>query len=129
LVESVGSGAFTGLPITWNARTASHDGRTSPEELVAAAHASCFAMAFSNKLAGAGHPAVSLAVSATVDFEKLEGGWTIVKITLAVAGSVPGIDQAQFDALAADAKATCPISRALNPTIEVALTTSPLSND
>ncbi len=72
------SGAFSSLPVSWAARTESSDGRTSPEELVAAAHASCYAMAFSGRLGRAGTPPQRLDVSATVTFDKLEAGWKVV---------------------------------------------------
>src|SRR6266702_6356141 len=76
-IVSVGSGAIEGLPVTWASRTESSDGKTSPEELMAAAHAACYAMAFSHTLAQAGTPAERLAVSATCTFEQVEGGFKI----------------------------------------------------
>ena len=86
---------------------------TNPEELIAAAHAGCFSMAFANELAKAGHVATSVATTATVTLEMLEGGPTITKIHLANKSSVPGIEKASFDEIAAKAKAGCPISRLL----------------
>ena len=76
-VSAVSSGAFTDLPVSWAARTESSDGLTSPEELVAAAHASCYAMAFSGRLAQFGTPPQRLSVSAEVTFDKLEAGWKV----------------------------------------------------
>jgi lipoyl-dependent peroxiredoxin len=86
---------------------------TNPEELIAAAHAGCFTMAFANELAKAGHVATSVATTATVTLEMLEGGPTVTKIHLTNKSSVPGIDKAKFDEIAAKAKAGCPISRLL----------------
>ena len=107
------SGAFAALPVTWASRTEQADGRTSPEELLAAAHASCFSMAFSAGLAKAGHPPDSLDVTAEVAFEQVEGHWTVVSSKLTVRGRVPGLDAAGFAELAAGAKDGCPVSRAL----------------
>ena len=86
---------------------------TNPEELIAAAHAGCFTMAFANELAKAGHVATSVATTATVTLEMLEGGPTVTKIHLSNKSTVPGIDKAKFDEIAAGAKANCPISRLL----------------
>jgi len=86
---------------------------TNPEELIAAAHAGCFSMAFANMLAQAGHVATSVATTATVTLEMLEGGPTVTKIHLTNKSSVPGIEKAAFDEIAAKAKAGCPISRLL----------------
>jgi osmotically inducible protein OsmC len=86
---------------------------TNPEELIAAAHAGCFSMAFANMLATAGHVATSVATTATVTLEMLPGGPTVTKIHLSNKSTVPGIDKAAFDEIAAKAKAGCPISRLL----------------
>ncbi|MCU0483694.1 MAG: OsmC family peroxiredoxin [Chloroflexi bacterium] len=107
------SGAFAGLPVTWASRTESADGRTSPEELVAAAHASCYAMAFSGGLARNGTPPERLAVSATVTFDKTDAGWRVASSALTVLGRVPGLDATRFAELALAAKDGCPISAAL----------------
>jgi osmotically inducible protein OsmC len=107
------SGAFSALPVTWASRTEKPDGRTSPEELLAAAHASCFSMAFSAGLARAGSPPQSLNVSAEVAFDQVDGKWTVVSSKLTVRGKVAGLDAARFAELAATAKDGCPISRAL----------------
>jgi osmotically inducible protein OsmC len=110
MITDVTSGSITQLPVTWGSRTAAADGRTSPEELVAAAHASCYAMAFSGSLGRNGTPPSSLEVSATVTFDKLEAGWRIVSSALTVRGVVPGIDAATFASLAEATRDTCPVS-------------------
>jgi osmotically inducible protein OsmC len=109
-IERVGSGVFGDLPVTWASRTEEPGGKTSPEELIAAAHASCFSMAFSNILAKAGHAPEELRTSATVTFV---AGTGITKSAIEVAGRVPGLDEEQFIELAEDAKANCPVSQAL----------------
>lgn len=112
-VSAVSSATFSDLPVTWAARTEAPDGKTSPEELVAAAHSSCFAMALSGALARAGTPPEQLEVTAEVTFDKLEAGWRVVSSALTVRGRVPGISAADFDAAAEAAKTGCPISQAL----------------
>jgi lipoyl-dependent peroxiredoxin len=122
-VSAVTSGTVTGLPITWRARAeASDTGQTSPEELLAAAHASCFAMAFSNGLAKAGTPAQQLDVAVEVSFEKGDAGFSVTKSEITVSGTVPGIDQAGFEAAANAAKDGCPISRALKGNVALSVT-------
>jgi osmotically inducible protein OsmC len=113
VVSAASSGAFSELPVTWASRTEAADGRTSPEELVAAAHASCFAMAFSGALARAGTPPERLEISAEVTFDKLEAGWRVVSSALTVVGKVPGMSAAAFSAEAEAARDGCPISQAL----------------
>jgi lipoyl-dependent peroxiredoxin len=112
-VSAVSSGAFSGSPVTWAARTESSDGRTSPEELLAAAHAACFAMALSGALGRAGTPPDRLDVSAEVTFDKLEAGWRVVSSALTVHGVVPGMSAQDFHAAAESTKDGCPISVAL----------------
>jgi lipoyl-dependent peroxiredoxin len=110
-IDEVGSGVFGPLDVTWAARSEDESGgKTSPEELIAAAHASCFAMAFSSDLAKAGTPPEQLRTSATVTFVPGSG---ITKVALTVEGSVPGLDEAGFAAAAEQAKANCPVSQAL----------------
>jgi osmotically inducible protein OsmC len=121
VVSASSSGAFSSLPVSWASRTEASNGKTSPEELVAAAHAACFSMAFSAGLAKAGHRAERLDVSAEVTFDKLEGGWTVTKSALTVRGVVPGIDQAGFLAAAEAARDGCPISRALKGNVELSV--------
>ena len=120
-VSAATSGAFADLPVTWASRTEEADGRTSPEELVAAAHASCFQMAFSNGLAKAGHPAERLDVSAAVTFDKTDAGWSVVSSALTVRGHVPGMDAEAFRAAADAAKDGCPISRALQGNVALSV--------
>lgn len=86
---------------------------TNPEELIAAAHASCFTMATAFQITNAGHEPTELSTVATVSMEKQDSGWSIVGIALALEGSVPGLTADKFQALADEAKRTCPISRAL----------------
>ena len=121
---SVESGAVPTFPVTWASRTAAHEGKTSPEELIAAAHASCFNMALSNILAGDGNTARELNTSAVATFEKVEAGWRLTTMTLSVTGDVPGITADQFADAAARAKDGCPVSNALkgNVTISVEAT-------
>ena len=112
-VSVLTSQAFTELPVSWASRTESADGRTSPEELVAAAHASCFAMALSHGLGQAGTPPHELQVTATVTFDQVKDGWRVVSSALMVRGMVPGINEATFQRAADEAKEGCPISQAL----------------
>jgi lipoyl-dependent peroxiredoxin len=112
---------FTDLPVSWASRTEAPDGRTSPEELLAAAHASCFAMALSAGLGRAGTPPHHLHVSAAVTFDKVGEAWTVTTSQLDVVGVVPGIDHAAFDEAAAAAKDGCPISRALAGNVEISV--------
>ncbi len=112
-VSAVSSGLFVDLPVSWAARTESSDGKTSPEELLAGAHATCFAMAFSGALGRAGTPPERLDVSADVTFDKLEVGWRVVSSALTVRARVPGISEADFQAAAEAARDGCPISVAL----------------
>jgi lipoyl-dependent peroxiredoxin len=116
---SGGTGLFSDLPTSWSSRTEAPQGRTSPEELLAAAHASCYSMAFSNGLAKAGFPAEHVDVRADVTFTKGDSGWSVTRSALTVRARVPGIDEATFQQTAEGARTGCPISRALNPSIEV----------
>src|SRR5713226_7910017 len=118
-IVSVGSGALGELPITWASRTERSDGRTSPEELLAAAHAACYAMAFSHTLAQAGTPADQLTVSATCAFEQVESGFKVTTMDLDVRGKVPGLDQAGFEKVAQQAEQGCPISNALRNNVQI----------
>jgi lipoyl-dependent peroxiredoxin len=95
---------------------------TNPEELIAAAHAGCFTMALSAFLGGAGFTPDELATQATVNLEQVDGNWTITAIHLELKGRVPGIDQAQFDEIADQAKAGCPVSRVLKADISLTKT-------
>jgi lipoyl-dependent peroxiredoxin len=109
-IEAVTSGALTPLDVSWPARAEDPNGKTSPEELIAAAWAACFAMALSNGLAKGGNPPEKLETSATVTFQPGEG---ITKGALTVRGTVPGMDGDAFSAAADDAKKNCPVSQAL----------------
>jgi len=107
------SGALNELAVTWASRTERSEGRTSPEELVAAAHSSCFSMALAATLAEKGNAPEHLEVSAKVTLDQQGGAPTVTSSELTVRGRVPGIDQAAFDQAAQQAGRECPISRAL----------------
>jgi osmotically inducible protein OsmC len=110
-------GALKNTPYSFAQRFADAPG-TNPEELVAAAHAGCFAMAFSAELGKAGFTPTQLDVTAEVSLENVEGkGWTVTKSHLILKGQVPNIDAAKFNEIANGAKAGCPISKLLNATI------------
>ena len=117
-VDSVTSGAIGALDVVWHARSEDGAAKTSPEELIAAAHAACFSMALSNGLGQAGHAPEELKTSATVTFQPGEG---ITKIALAVAGKVPGMDDNAFQEAAKTAKENCPVSKALAAVPEISL--------
>jgi lipoyl-dependent peroxiredoxin len=112
------SGAFKDQPYSVNSRFQSEDGKagTNPEELVAAAHSSCFTMALAFQLTNANLEPTELRTVATVTMDKLEPGWTITGIQLEVTGKVPGVTADKFGELAETAKKGCPISRALAAT-------------
>lgn len=116
-----GTGACPNAPVTWASRTESSDGKTSPEELVAAAHASCYAMAFSHVLANGGHKPEHVHVAATVGFGPKAGGggFEVKSSALEVRGKVSGLDQAAFERLAAEGEQGCPISNALRGNIDI----------
>ncbi|WP_026875294.1 OsmC family protein [Jiangella gansuensis] len=109
-LESSGLGTYD---VSWPARTEAPNGKTSPEELIAAAHSACFSMAFSNGLAKAGTPPTSLETSADVTFQPGEG---ITGIKITVRGVVPGMSAEDFVAAAEEAKVNCPVSQALTGT-------------
>jgi lipoyl-dependent peroxiredoxin len=119
VIERVGSGAFGPLDVTWASRTEDPAGRTSPEELIAAAHASCFSMALAHGLAQAGNPPDELSTSATVTFVP---GTGITRSALEVEGKVAGIDENAFVQAAEQAKEGCPVSQALKGNVELELT-------
>ncbi len=112
------SGAIPEVEVTWQARTERTEGTTSPEELLAAAHASCYCMAFSKGLADAGNAPERLEVTATVTFVAGEG---VKSSELVVKGKVPGIDQAAFEEAAQAAGKGCPISGALKGNVEISV--------
>ncbi|MGZ4422426.1 MAG: OsmC family protein [Gaiellaceae bacterium] len=118
-IRSTTSGALGEQQVTWPARSEdATGGKTSPEELIAAAHAGCFSMALAFGLANAGTPPEQLDTSATVTFQPGEG---ITKIALTVEGRVPGLDAAGFEEAAQGAKANCPVSKALAGVPEITL--------
>ncbi len=112
------SGAFGELPITWAARAERQHGKTSPEEMIAVAHAACYSMAFSNGLAKAGHKPERLNVRAEVEFVP---GTGITTSTLTVRGRVSGISKDEFQKLAEEAKDGCPVSQALHGNVGLKL--------
>jgi osmotically inducible protein OsmC len=122
-VLSLKSGAAPDLPVTWASRTERSDGKTSPEELIAAAHASCFSMALSHGLAEGGNPPDRLDVSATVTLS-MDGGPHVTTSHLTVRGTVPGLDADGFAAAAADAAQNCPISAVLKNGLEITVDAS-----
>src|SRR5918999_3936960 len=117
-VSLASSGAASGLQVTWASRTEDHGGKTSPEELIAAAHAACFSMFLANVLAKGGNPAEKLDVSAVSSFEKTEAGFRLTTMALEVQGSVPDLDAAGFERAAQEAKEGCPVSNALAGNVE-----------
>jgi len=119
-VSAKTSSTFSDLPVSWGSRTEEAAGRTSPEELVAAAHSACFSMAFAGDLGRNGTPPTRLEVSATVTFDKLDK-WTVVSSALVVRGWVPDIDAEAFGRIAQGAKDNCPISRALKGNVQLSV--------
>jgi lipoyl-dependent peroxiredoxin len=110
----LGSSAFEG---SYSFKSRMEDGAgTNPEELIGAAHAGCFSMAFANALTQAGHKPQEIRTSASVHFDKTDKGWGISRIELATEGNVPGVDEATFKRIAEEAKETCPVSKALAAT-------------
>ena len=118
-IDYVSSGAFSRMPVSWASRTSAHDGRTSPEELLAAAHASCFSMAFASRLAKNGTPPSKLSVRAEVTFDNASDGWKVERSHIRVEGVVAAIDADTFARIADDAKDNCPISVALKGNVEL----------
>jgi osmotically inducible protein OsmC len=111
-----GSGVLKNTPYSFSTRFESQPG-TNPEELIAAAHAGCFTMAFSAQLGNAGITAQAIDTTATVTLEKLEAGFTVTSVHLQVTAKIPGADPAKFNEAAKNAKEGCPISRLLNTKI------------
>jgi osmotically inducible protein OsmC len=126
-VTAVSSGIFTDQAITWKDRTEKPQDNTSPEELLAAAHASCYAMAVSHELSGAGFEPERVDVSVVVTADKTKGGWTVMSSAITMRAKVPGCDLATFDEKANAAKAGCPISKALSDSVEVTIDASLLA--
>jgi len=120
-VSASSSGIFSDQAITWRARTEASEGKTSPEELLAAAHASCYAMAVSNELAGTGQAPERVDVSVVVSADKTDSGWTVLSSAITLRAKVPGIDKALFQEKADAAKGGCPISKAISDSVEITL--------
>jgi osmotically inducible protein OsmC len=116
---SAGSRAFAPLPVTWASRTEQPDRKTSPEELIAAAHASCFAMALSLVLGENETPAERVTVAAACTLDEVDGAPRITTIDLTVRARVPGLEPASFDQLVEHAGALCPVSNALRGNVEI----------
>jgi lipoyl-dependent peroxiredoxin len=124
-VSAATSGAFKQLEVSWPRRSEPDaQGKTSPEELLAASHASCYAMALSNGLGQAGTPPESLNVTATVTFDRVGGGFKVVSSALEVTGRVPNADEAAFQKAAEAAKDGCPISQALKGNVDLSVKAS-----
>lgn len=120
-VSAATSGVFADLAITWRARAEAAEGKTSPEELLAAAHAACYSMAVSNELAKAGHAPDRVAVAVEVTADKRESGWTVLTSHISLRATVKGCDEATFQEKAQAAKVGCPISRAIAGSVEITL--------
>jgi osmotically inducible protein OsmC len=120
-VSAATTGVFRDLPTTWASRTGEPAGVTSPEELLAAAHASCFSMACSNELAKAGTPPTAVSVEVQVSADKLENGWTVTASAITVRATVPGGTEEGFRAAAEKARDGCPISRALKGNVALSV--------
>ena len=116
------SGTITGQAVSWASRTGDANGKTSPEELLAAAHSSCFSMALSHELSGAGSLPERLEVTSTVTFApKQGGGFHVSSSKLKVTGTVPGIDEAKFKEAAQSAAQNCPVSQAIKNNVEISV--------
>ena len=109
------------MQVSWSARTEASGGKTSPEELLAAAHASCYCMALSGALARAQHPPAKLEVTASATFDKVGDSWKVTKMDLSVLGHVPGISAEEFAQAAQGAAIGCPISGALKGNVAIAV--------
>ncbi len=123
-VSAATSGTFSDLAVTFPTRGGEPEGNTSPEELIAAAHASCYGMALSAGLTRAGTPPGKLEVSASVTFDVVDGAPTVVSSALTVVGEVEGVSEDDFVAAAEGAKDGCPISRALVGNVELSVSAS-----
>ena len=119
-----GTGALPETGVTWASRTEQPDGKTSPEELLAAAHASCYAMALSATLAGNRTPPTRLNVTAVCTFDRVGDKWKVTTMELTVKGVVAGIDSSKFEEIARLAEASCPISNALRNNVEIKVSAS-----
>jgi lipoyl-dependent peroxiredoxin len=120
-VTAATTGVFRDLPTTWASRIGEPEGVTSPEELLATAHASCFSMAVSNELAKAGTPPTRVAVTVAVTGDKLESGWTVLSSAITLKAVVPGATDESFQEAVNKAKDGCPISKALKGNVELSV--------
>lgn len=120
-IVSTTSGALKDLPVTWASRTERADGKTSPEELIAAAHAECYAMGLAHGLATSGTPVQKLDVDAVCTLELSASGPKITSMVLSVRGSVPGIDATGFEQAAQIAEQNCPVSNALRNNVAISV--------
>lgn len=118
---SLASGAAPALPVSWPNRTEAANGKTSPEELIAAAHAACYNMAFSNVLDQAGHAPKQLDTDAVATFEKTDAGFRLTTMGLSVRGDVPGMSAEDFQKAAVTAKDGCPVSNALAGNVAISV--------
>ena len=123
-VSAVTSGLFTDAGVTWAARTEEPGGKTSPEELLAAAHAACFAMALSADLGRAGLKPTRIDASARVTFDKVGDKWTVVSSDIDVRAQVPGADAKKVAEVAEGTKDNCPVSRALKGNVKLSVKTT-----
>jgi osmotically inducible protein OsmC len=120
-VSATSSGIFSDQAITWRARTEASEGKTSPEELLATAHAACYSMAVSNELAKAGFAPQRVDVAVEVRADKTDAGWTVLSSHISLRAAVPGVDEVTFREKADTAKQSCPISRAISDAVEISL--------
>ncbi|HZU12683.1 MAG TPA: OsmC family peroxiredoxin [Chloroflexota bacterium] len=118
---STQSGALDHAPVTWASRMEAPAGKTSPEELLAAAEAECYAMGLVNLLKTEGHPATRIEVKATASIERGDQGLRITTMSLDVSGDVPGIDQHQFNQYADRSEQSCPVSNALRGNVKISV--------
>jgi len=125
---STGSGVLSDEGVSWSARAEDADG-LSPEELIAAAHATCVSMALSHALAEEGHAPTRLETEATSTFDKTDAGFRFTSIKLTIEGEVKGIDEAAFREAAEGAKENCPVSKALEGNVEISVDAKLVQSD
>jgi osmotically inducible protein OsmC len=116
-----GTNALPAVGVSWASRTEQPNGKTSPEELLAAAHASCYAMALSGTLAKNKTPPSTLIITAVCTLDQVENSWKVTTMELTVNGTVPGIDESTFKEIAKKAEETCPISNTLRNNVDIQL--------
>ena len=123
-VTAATSGIFTDQATSWRARTEASEGKTSPDELLAAALASCFSMSVSNELSKAGFIPTRVDIVVDIDADRMERGWTVQRARIGLRANVPNVDEATFQRVAAIARDGCPISRAIAGNVQVELDAS-----